>query len=609
MPPSSSHSSSLLCAFLTPSPLGVHPPYPLAASGGGPAWACLNAASEEVREFFRLQIQVDLRELEDRIWHVSSEWTYTAIRRMAISNGINVSTSGLRATDLLNIIPLLEAMCAGLENAPRANYEVQPVRAIAATFLNLNPPPAPPSPASQLKKSKFFTPPPLLSPPSVTSTTLPSALHRPSVCSHHPDNSCSAESETSPGSAVWGPNLFKVTTTAFDKSRLAAKKAATALSTQAKPATPTSPTAVKGAANQAKSTSPPSTSTASAAVPASAGTPANKTTPPILPPSPADLTLVQNGLRAILALGLSRVFVVLFQTAQEFNLRSFGEHVNLAFGGAGHDSLADECGSRSYGEIDRSGPFRYGQSFDDEFYTGCDCCGDDYPDPTNPFAKEGGAGTGKKKKTRQRIEDGGSVDEGSSEGGRGGRTPFSNRAGSKRGKGTASSASSKRTRESSTTTTGAYGTSYSSTSSAAAVKRKAGPSSSSPRRYPSSASGPLYNPLFSPRPGAGLKAWDTVLHYETVIREEEEEKQKKEKDRQAERDKYGLKESPSANGHGHARVASSTMGETAAHADGLKMNGISPGVATIKRRAGKAKEGVECDGRGGGLIGWNSCRE
>ena len=130
----------------------------------------------------------------------------------------------------------------------------------------------------------------------------------------------------------------------------------------------------------------------------------------------------------------------------------------------------------------------------------------------------------------------------------------------------------------------------------------------------------FYKSVFCPRPGAGLRAWDTVLHYEAVIREEEEEKLRKEDEKRLEKEKYGLKGNSPTTPTSKAllqKIGVNTLKESM-KADVLApkadLNGYSMDLdekhATMqKKRTGKAREGVECDGRGGGLVGWNSCRE
>lgn len=499
----------------------TNPNHPLcspAAAGGGPGWAAANAKCEDLREYFRLQIQVDLRELEDRVWHISSEWTYTAIRRMAITNGIDVSPVGLRATDLLTLIPLLEAMCENLENAPLSTYEIHPVKSIAGTFVSLYPDfrlPALPNGknGSSAKGTSSET--------QLTSSKFASFLkHAPDIllaCSHHPSGKCSLEI---PSSTPWGASLYKITTAPTTSSK--GNKSPSAMSPASMlfdalfPSLPRNPkssnktTGIFSAANQKTLDS--------------------------------DLAHAQIELRSILALGLSRLFIVLFQTALEFDIRSFGENVNLAFG-PGYVT------------------FDHADEGDEEYYGGCECCLDDFYDHCESSS------TGKGDNPLHELWNSISKTD----------TPPKRK-------------SIKRARTRS--------------QSAEYVKRG---------HYN------RYNSMFAPRPGAGLKAWDAVLHYEAIIREEEEEKEKKEEEKRLERDKYGLKgspgQSPSLNSGGYATSTGNgngkstpAPGEMATDIDKLA-HGIYASSFPQKRRAGKARESSECDGRGGGLVGWKSCRK
>lgn len=494
------------------------------AAGGGPGWAAANAKCEDLREYFRLQIQVDLRELEDRVWHISSEWTYTAIRRMAISNGIDVSSVGLRATDLLTLIPLLESMCENLENAQLSTYEIHPVKSIAGTFVSLYPdfriPSLPNTPTAKNSSSPNGSIPET----PLTSAKFASFLkHAPDIllaCSHHPSGKCSLEL---PSSTPWGASLYKITTapappTAKGTKSPSAMSPASMLFDALFPSLPRNPK------SNAKSTGIFSAAS-------------QKTLK-------SDLAHAQIELRSILALGLSRLFIVLFQTALEFDIRSFGENVNLAFG----------PGHVNYDPSDEG---------DEEYYGGCECCLDDFYDHCE--ASNNGKGDNPLHELWNSISKA--------------ETPAKRK-------------SVKRARTRSRSTEHVRRGYY--------------------NRYKS---------MFAPRPGAGLKAWDAVLHYEAIIREEEEEKEKKEEEKRLEREKYGLKGSAgqaptSANGAGNAAAraisgkakSAAATGDVSTDIDKLA-HGIYASSFPQKRRAGKARESSECDGRGGGLVGWKSCRE
>ena len=48
---------------------------------GGPGWVAANADGEEIREFFRSVIAMDLREVGERVATKSVVWSYTALRQ------------------------------------------------------------------------------------------------------------------------------------------------------------------------------------------------------------------------------------------------------------------------------------------------------------------------------------------------------------------------------------------------------------------------------------------------------------------------------------------------------------------------------------------------
>jgi len=48
---------------------------------GGPGWVAANADGEEIKEFFRSVIAMDLREAGERVATKSVLWSYTALRQ------------------------------------------------------------------------------------------------------------------------------------------------------------------------------------------------------------------------------------------------------------------------------------------------------------------------------------------------------------------------------------------------------------------------------------------------------------------------------------------------------------------------------------------------
>jgi hypothetical protein len=430
---------------------------------------------------------------------------------MAISNGVDVSPVGLRATDLLSLVPLLEAMCENLENTPQSAYEIHPVKSIAGTFVSLYPdfriPSLPLKNTSQASNSATPDTP-------MTSAKFASFLkHAPDIllaCSHHPSGKCSLEL---PSSTPWGSSLYKITT------------APTSPASNGK----TSPSALSPASMLFDALFPslprnPKVNTKSGGLFSAANQKMLK----------SDLQHAQIELRSILALGLSRFFIVLFQTALEFDIRSFGENVNLAFGpGYLNDERVDDG--------------------DEEYYGGCECCLDDFYDLASATGGKGDNPLHELWNSISKTSD----------------TPSKRK-------------SAKRAR----------------------IRAQ-------PVNYTRRGHGNRYNSIFAPRPGAGLKAWDAVLHYEAIIREEEEEKEKKEEEKRLEREKYGLKGS---SGQAPPTSASSRTSGGKSKVDPVSLDidklahGIYASSFPQKRRAGKARESAECDGRGGGLVGWKSCR-
>ena len=53
---------------------------------GGPGWVAVNADGEEIKEFFRSVIAMDLREAGERVATKSVLWSYTAIRQFVSFN-------------------------------------------------------------------------------------------------------------------------------------------------------------------------------------------------------------------------------------------------------------------------------------------------------------------------------------------------------------------------------------------------------------------------------------------------------------------------------------------------------------------------------------------
>ncbi|KAH9933557.1 uncharacterized protein BXZ73DRAFT_46327 [Epithele typhae] len=81
---------------------------------GGPSWVAANADSDEIKDFFRTTIAMDMRQAGERVATKSVLWTYTALRHFAKSNGIPIcQTRGLHSARLL---PHYDALKAHLES-------------------------------------------------------------------------------------------------------------------------------------------------------------------------------------------------------------------------------------------------------------------------------------------------------------------------------------------------------------------------------------------------------------------------------------------------------------------------------------------------------------
>ncbi|EPQ53962.1 hypothetical protein GLOTRDRAFT_139413 [Gloeophyllum trabeum ATCC 11539] len=80
---------------------------------GGPGWVAANADSEEVKDFFRACIGMDLRQSGERVATKSVLWSYTALRHFALSN--NVPICRKRGLHSLRLLPYYSALKAHVE--------------------------------------------------------------------------------------------------------------------------------------------------------------------------------------------------------------------------------------------------------------------------------------------------------------------------------------------------------------------------------------------------------------------------------------------------------------------------------------------------------------
>ncbi|KAI0763339.1 hypothetical protein BD413DRAFT_212428 [Trametes elegans] len=83
---------------------------------GGPSWVAANADSDEIKDFFRATVAMDLRQAGERVATKSVLWTYTALRHFAKSNGVPIcQRSGLHSVRLLPHYDALKAHLDSLE--------------------------------------------------------------------------------------------------------------------------------------------------------------------------------------------------------------------------------------------------------------------------------------------------------------------------------------------------------------------------------------------------------------------------------------------------------------------------------------------------------------
>lgn len=93
----------------------------------GPGWIAANADNEEIKDFFRGAIGMDLRQAGDRVATKSVLWSYTALRHFATSNNVHICrTRGLHSHTLLPHFPALKAHLETLQATPRAAFAKPP---------------------------------------------------------------------------------------------------------------------------------------------------------------------------------------------------------------------------------------------------------------------------------------------------------------------------------------------------------------------------------------------------------------------------------------------------------------------------------------------------
>ncbi|RDX46276.1 hypothetical protein OH76DRAFT_1407195 [Lentinus brumalis] len=83
---------------------------------GGPSWVAANTECDEIKDFLRGALAMDMRQAGDRVATKSVLWTYTALRHFAKSQGISIcERGGLHSVQLLPHHDALQAHLSSLE--------------------------------------------------------------------------------------------------------------------------------------------------------------------------------------------------------------------------------------------------------------------------------------------------------------------------------------------------------------------------------------------------------------------------------------------------------------------------------------------------------------
>ncbi|KAG6334799.1 hypothetical protein ID866_4288 [Astraeus odoratus] len=94
---------------------------------GGPSWVAQNADCEEIKDFFRSVVSMELRQSGERVATKSVLWSYTALRDFALSNNVPVCRKrGLHSLRLLPYYDSLKAHLDVLEAMPHATFSKPP---------------------------------------------------------------------------------------------------------------------------------------------------------------------------------------------------------------------------------------------------------------------------------------------------------------------------------------------------------------------------------------------------------------------------------------------------------------------------------------------------
>ncbi|TFK61689.1 hypothetical protein BDN72DRAFT_431499 [Pluteus cervinus] len=94
---------------------------------GGAGWLAWSHDSEEVKDFFRAAITMDMRQAGERVATKSVLWSYTALRHFAMSNNVPIcGKRGLHSLRLLPFFPALQAHLDTLEALPTPTFAKPP---------------------------------------------------------------------------------------------------------------------------------------------------------------------------------------------------------------------------------------------------------------------------------------------------------------------------------------------------------------------------------------------------------------------------------------------------------------------------------------------------
>ncbi|KAK7055910.1 Acetamidase Formamidase [Favolaschia claudopus] len=97
------------------------------AALAGPGWVAYNADADEIKDFFRAAISMDMRQAGERVATKSVLWSYTALRHFALSNNITICKKrGLHSMRLLPHYDALKTHLDTLEALPPAAFAKPP---------------------------------------------------------------------------------------------------------------------------------------------------------------------------------------------------------------------------------------------------------------------------------------------------------------------------------------------------------------------------------------------------------------------------------------------------------------------------------------------------